>query len=222
MKRTPEPELMDSEDQARAYAEADFSEANTLFEQQFLERLPQAGRGGRLVDLGCGPADICVRLGSRLAGWSITGLDAGPNMLKHAQAAVDRAGLQAKVELRLAHLPDHSLEARAFQAVVSNSLLHHLPDPTILWTTIRQVGAPGATVQVMDLSRPASEADAAAIVERHAAGAPRVLQEDFYNSLLAAYTPAEVEQQLQDCGLDGFEILQPSDRHWLVAGQLPE
>ena len=31
MDRTPEPELMDDEEQAKAYAEADFSEANSLF-----------------------------------------------------------------------------------------------------------------------------------------------------------------------------------------------
>ena len=35
MERIPEPELMDDEAQARAYAEEDFSEANTLFMEQF-------------------------------------------------------------------------------------------------------------------------------------------------------------------------------------------
>lgn len=220
MQRIPEPELMDSEAQARAYAEADFSDANSLFTHQFQERFPAAAEG-RLVDLGCGPGDICVRLARALPGWSITGLDAGPNMLKHARAAVGQAGLADTIELRLAHLPDPTLPAQSFQAVVSNSLLHHLPDPAVLWSTVHQVGAPGAAVQVMDLLRPVSAEAAAAMVEKHAADAPEVLKEDFYNSLCAAYTVEEVTEQLRAAGLETLEINRPSDRHWLTAGRLP-
>lgn len=220
MQRIPEPELMDSEVQARAYAEADFSDANSLFTREFLERFPTA-TGGSLVDLGCGPGDICVRLARALPGWSITGLDAGPNMLKHARAAVRQAGLTDTIELRLAHLPDPELPAQSFQAVVSNSLLHHLPDPAVLWSSVQQLGAPGAAVLVMDLVRPPSAEAATAIVAEHAADAPEVLQEDFYNSLCAAYTVEEIAGQLREAGFATLEISRPSDRHWLAAGRLP-
>ena len=35
MERKPEPELMDSEEQTQAYAEADFEESNALFTRRF-------------------------------------------------------------------------------------------------------------------------------------------------------------------------------------------
>jgi hypothetical protein len=57
MKRIPEPELMNEASQARAYAEADFSEPNQLFMQLFTEHFPGFD-GATVVDLGCGPADI--------------------------------------------------------------------------------------------------------------------------------------------------------------------
>jgi ubiquinone/menaquinone biosynthesis C-methylase UbiE len=221
MRRIPEPELMDSEAQASAYAGADFSESNALFTDQFLERFHQPGSTGRLADLGCGPADICIRLCRALPGWRITGLDAGPNMLRHAALAVAGAGLEQRIELRLSHLPDPELPARSFQAVTSNSLLHHLPEPGVLWSTIQQIAAPGAAVQVMDLRRPADEDAAAELVDTYAADAPQVLKDDFYHSLLAAYTPDEVARQLQEHGLGLLEISLPSDRHWLAAGRLP-
>ena len=55
MKRRPEPELMDSEAQTAAYADADFSESNTLFTERFTSRFPGLPGRGLMVDLGCGP-----------------------------------------------------------------------------------------------------------------------------------------------------------------------
>lgn len=221
MKRIPEPELMDSEAQASAYAGADFSESNTLFTEQFLARFRELDSGGHLADLGCGPADICIRLCRALPGWRVTGLDAGPNMLRHAALAVAGAGMQDRIDLRLSHLPDPELPARSFQAVTSNSLLHHLPEPGVLWSTIQQIAAPGAAVQVMDLRRPADEDTAAELVDTYAADAPQVLKDDFYHSLLAAYTPEEVARRLKEHGHGFLEISLPSDRHWLAAGRMP-
>ena len=69
MDRRPEPELMDSTAQTVAYAEADFSESNSLFVEHFLAAFTDLPARGELADLGCGPADICIRLHQRLPGW---------------------------------------------------------------------------------------------------------------------------------------------------------
>jgi 2-polyprenyl-3-methyl-5-hydroxy-6-metoxy-1,4-benzoquinol methylase len=221
MKRRPEPELMDSTAQTLAYAGADFSEANSLFVDHFMEAFPALPASGHLVDLGCGPADICIRLSRRLPGWRITGLDAGENMLRRATEALLEAGKNEIISLALSRLPDSGLDRRAFDAVVSNSLLHHLPEPATLWDTILKTGKPGAAVTVMDLRRPESEAAAISLVDHYAADAPPVLQEDFFNSLLAAYTPEEVELQLGRSGLGQLQVTLPSDRHWIVTGTVP-
>jgi len=221
MKRRPEPELMDSEAQTLAYAEADFNESNSLFTERFLTRFSDLPGSGRLADLGCGPGDITLRLAHALPGWQLTGFDAGPNMLRHAQRRLDGECLAPRVSFRLAYLPDATLPGAAWDVVVSNSLLHHLPDPQVLWDSIVQLAAPGAAVQVMDLTRPDSEARAQELVGLYAADAPEVLREDFFNSLLAAYRPDEVSEQLRTAGLDRLEIDEASDRHWIVSGRLP-
>lgn len=220
MKRRPEPELMDSEAQTLAYAEADFDEANTLFTERFLARFSDLPARGRLADLGCGPGDITIRLARALPGWELTGLDAGPNMLKQAERRLADPSLAQRVRFRLAYLPDPELHSAEWDAVVSNSLLHHLPRPAVLWDSIVQLGAPGAAVQVMDLMRPDSEDHAQRLVEHYAGDAPAVLREDFYRSLLAAYTPEEVSAQLIQAGLDRLKIESASDRHWIVSGTL--
>jgi 2-polyprenyl-3-methyl-5-hydroxy-6-metoxy-1,4-benzoquinol methylase len=212
---------MDSEAQTLAYAEADFDEANSLFTQSFTAHFPDLPAAGRMADLGCGPGDIAIRMARELPGWSVTGLDAGENMLRRAGERLASSDVAGRVRFRLAYLPDPSLEAGSYHALISNSLLHHLPDPKVLWQSIVQLGAPGAAVQVMDLMRPGTEAEAARLVDLYAEGAPEILREDFYNSLLAAYTTVEISEQLLAAGLDRLKIETPSDRHWIASGRLP-
>ena len=219
MKRTPEPELMDSTAQTKAYAEADFSDSNEMFVSQFIHHFPQPGQSGTMADLGCGPADISIRLAKALPGWQVLGLDAGENMLRQAEAAVTSAGMHDRVSLQHSYLPDDRLQRGSFDAVVSNSLLHHLPEPATLWNTVNDIARNGAAIAVMDLHRPDSESEAQSLVDTYAEGAPDILREDFYNSLLAAYTVAEIREQLDRCGLAGLEITRPSDRHWMVIGR---
>ena len=104
---------------------------------------------------------------------------------------------------------------------MSNSLLHHLHDPLVLWRAVLGHGAPGAAVLVMDLYRPGSTGAAQEIVEAYAGEEPEVLKRDFYNSLCAAFDPAEVREQLAPCGLGALEVRTVSDRHMVVAGRLP-
>ncbi len=217
--RTPEPELMDSAAQVDAYASADFSASNQWFVDRLIERFKPRPERGTLVDLGCGPGDICIRLAHALPGWRIEGVDAGANMLATARRAVAQVGLAKRIQFRLARLPDASLGTQGFECVVSNSLLHHLPDPDTLWQAVRQVAAPGAWIQVMDLDRPEAGEQADALVELHSGGEPDVLKTDFRNSLHAAWRVDEVRGQLERAGLP-LDCEKVSDRHWLVSGRL--
>lgn len=219
MKRVPEPELMNEPAQAAAYAAADFAEVNQAFVDRFLGLLP-APPTGHVIDLGCGPGDIAVRLCRAAPEVRVVGVDGAEEMLALAERAGAAAGLGDRLEWRHAMLPGACPERR-FDAVISNSLLHHLPDGEILWSEIDAVAAPGAIVLVVDLMRPASSAAARAIVDQYSAGEPEVLRTDFYNSLLAAFTPAEVAAQLARFPrLASLAIDTISDRHLAVHGRV--
>jgi ubiquinone/menaquinone biosynthesis C-methylase UbiE len=217
MERVPEPEVMDDAHQALAYARADFSHVNQRFADGVAARLPARGR---VVDLGCGPADIPLRLTAAVPGASVVAVDASPPMLALARRAVDEGGRVARIFLVCARLPDLPLAAAAFDAVVSNSVLHHLPDPLVLWREVTRLGRPGAAVHVMDLFRPGSREEARAIVETAAADEDPILKQDFFNSLLAAWTVDEVRAQLKAAGLAHLDCAVASERHFLVSGRL--
>lgn len=218
MERIPEPDLMDDHEQAEAYARADFSEPHDAFVAHFCRLFRDFG-AGRVLDLGCGPADIGIRFCKAYPGARLTGVDGAAAMLQRGYAAIQAANLADRLTLMQRYLPDESLAAFQFDAVISNSLLHHLDDPAVLWETVRQTARPGAPVLVMDLLRPASPAEAERLAARYAADAPPVLRRDFYNSLLAAYRPEEVRMQLDRAGLPGFRAEAVSDRHLLVWGK---
>ncbi|MFN3397754.1 MAG: class I SAM-dependent methyltransferase [Sulfurimicrobium sp.] len=219
MQRIPEPELMNEPEQARAYAEADFSEPHNAFVAHFRQHFPGFA-GGAAIDLGCGPADVTMRFARTYPEATILGLDGAQAMLDLGCKAVEARGLAQRLTLRQCRLPDMGLPARAFDAVISNSLLHHLDDPAVLWQTVRHVARRGAALLVMDLMRPASTAEAENLTRRYAADAPPVLQRDFHHSLLAAYRPDEVRQQLDAAGLEQLRVEAVSDRHLLVWGTI--
>jgi SAM-dependent methyltransferase len=222
MQRIPEPELMDEFDQARAYAAADFSEPNQRFVELFLATFPEFDRG-TILDLGCGPGDIALRLAARLPDVHVHGLDGSQAMLDCARdRLVHNPALERRVRFLRGLLPGCEVPLPAYDAVISNSLLHHLHDPQVLWRSIRAMGRPGAAVLVMDLFRPPSMRAAEDIVATYAAGEPEVLRRDFHNSLLAAFEPGEVLAQLGANGLGELEVRTVSDRHLLVVGHLPE
>ena len=222
MKRRPEPELMDGADQALAYAQADFSESNRLF-LELLGRLePGPLHGASALDLGCGPADIVIRFLRSYPQASCDAVDGSPAMLDHARSALERLpGVAPRCRLLCHTLPCPELARAHYDLVLSNSLLHHLHDPQVLWRTVRETAKPGALVLVMDLMRPPSAAWAEALVATYVPDAPPVLRDDFRNSLFAAFEPQEVAHQLEEAGLGELEVRVVSDRHLAVMGRLP-
>lgn len=218
MKRVPEPELMEDPEQARAYAQADFGEAHEGFVRHFTRLFPDFTQG-RVIDLGCGAADVTIRFARSYPRAVLEGVEGAEAMLSLGREAVTRAGLDSRIVLRSLRLPAAALSG-GYDAVISNSLLHHLARPATLWQAIAQAARPGAPILVMDLLRPPSRHAALELVRLHAGDAAPVVARDFLNSLLAAYRPEEVARQLGASGLKRLRVEVVSDRHWLVSGHV--
>ncbi len=216
MDRILEPELMEEEAQVLAYAQADFVEENQGFVDRFLEYFPDFSEG-HLFDLGCGPGDIPIRFARAFPNCRVTGVDASAPMIRLAEQAVEDAGLSGRIAFRCERF-DAMSGASMADGAISNSLLHHVPNPLLFWNVLRRLVKPGSPVLVMDLLRPDSPESAQAIVDQYAANEPDILRRDFYNSLLAAFTEDEVTSQLARMNLTRLLIDVPDDRHWVVGG----
>ena len=215
MERILEPEIMDNAAGAAAYAHADFSESNQWFVDRLVAEFPKPLR--EVIDLGCGPADVPIRLARATPDSHITAVDGSLEMLKLAEQAVRTAGFERRIVLQHTRIPSALLPDAAFDAVLSKDMLHHLPDPSVLWREAKRVVKPGGIICVMDLVRPESPEAAMAIVESVTPNEHPLLKQDFYNSLCAAFTVEEVRDQLRNARLP-LEV-ELSARHMRIRGR---
>ena len=218
MERVLEPEIMDDPVQVQAYAEADFHKENQWFVDHFL-RLYDDLDGADVVDLGCGPGDIAIRLARSHPTCRITGIDGSSPMISWAEQAVNQAGLAHRIGFLCQRFQDVTLPTPA-DAVISNSLAHHVPNPLRFWYGLKHLIKSGGPVLVMDLLRPDSSEEAQAIVDQYAAHESERLRQDFFHSLLAAYTEDEVAAHLAELNLSRLMVDVPDDRHWIVYGRV--
>jgi ubiquinone/menaquinone biosynthesis C-methylase UbiE len=219
MQRVTEPELMNDPSQAQAYALADFDAAHGRIVEQFGVYFPGVELAGNILDLGCGPGDISFRFAVRFPGSTVTGVDGAGAMIELANLRRTHETMTAdRVSFIEGVLPGAAIPPVSYAAIISNSLLHHLHDPGVMWEAITRYASADTLIFVADLLRPPSTREARRLVDEYAEGEPDILQRDFYNSLLAAFEPREVEAQLIAAGLDGLSVEVISDRHLLVHG----
>lgn len=218
MKRVPEPELMLSDAQARAYALADFNEPHSRYVHLFAEKFPRRPKRAVVLDLGCGAADVTIRFAKANPGYVFDAVDGSAAMLKYARKAIALHRLAKRIRLILGIVPQVKLPRKRYDIILCSSFLHHLHNPGVLWETVKQYAYPGTIVFVADLKRPPTIQRAKWLVEKYSGAEPHVLKRDFFCSLLAAFTPAEVKSQLRKAGLTKLAVEVISDRHLIVYG----
>jgi SAM-dependent methyltransferase len=220
MERVPEPELMDDKEQASAYAKADFEEPHSRFINLFLENFGNSGLRSFVLDLGCGPGDITIRFARAFPDCIVHGVDGAEEMLIQGKRNLNCApDVRDRIVLVHGILPEVVLPRARYDVVISNSLLHHLRDPAVLWEVIKRHAAPDAPIFIVDLARPRTPEEVWSIIAEYSGNELEILKRDFYNSLLAAFRAEEIEDQLKAARLEYLRVKRISDRHVMISGR---
>lgn len=103
-----------------------------------LAPLLPALQGRRVLDLGCGYGWHC-EYAARHGAASVLGLDASARMI----AVARRDHAHEKIEYRVSDLLAYDYPAASFDLVLSNLVLHYLPDLTAVYTRVHRTLAPG-------------------------------------------------------------------------------
>jgi ubiquinone/menaquinone biosynthesis C-methylase UbiE len=218
--RVLEPEVMDSPEEARDYEAMDHAAPNAAF----VQRLVDLGAAGAMLDIGTGPGHIPLLVCARVPGCRVTGVDLSRHMLELATRRLSGSAFAERTLFRCADAKALPFFDGAFDAVFSNTILHHIPDPRTLLSEARRVLKPGGTLLIRDLYRPQSLRRADELVARHAGDASGRQQELLRQSLLAALTVEELRAVAEEVGLGpaaGFEVVVDTDRHMSLQTRLP-
>jgi ubiquinone/menaquinone biosynthesis C-methylase UbiE len=209
--RVLEPEVMNTPEEARDYDAMDHAAVNHLFAAELL-----AVWNGRnpVLDVGTGTAQIPIELCRQSPAPHVVAIDLAEHMLALARTNVERAGLADRIRLERVDAKGFPYPAGHSGAVISNSIVHHIPDPTACFAEMHRVCAPGGVLFVRDLLRPDDEPTLTHLVNTYAAGANDHQRKMFADSLRAALTLAEVRQIVMGLGYGADTVKQSSDRHW--------
>jgi ubiquinone/menaquinone biosynthesis C-methylase UbiE len=225
---------MDTPQEALAYDSMDHAEVNRVFVDDFLSAFAAsafavgqsseasgADRGDaadrapvEILDLGTGTAQIPIELCRRATCCRVWAVDLSASMLDVAKAKLEVAGLTYSVRLDLVDAKALPYEAGRFAAVMSNSIIHHVPEPAKVFAEAWRVLAPGGLAFFRDLLRPPDDAVVAHLVDTYAAGATHHQRQLFEDSLRAALSLDELRQLLAESGLDSQAARKTTDRHW--------
>lgn len=222
--RRLEPEVMDTAAEAEAYDLMDHRDVNRRFVDDFLAHLTlqwDCVTPLRGVDLGTGTAQIPIELCSRKLPIHLVATDLSREMLLRAEANIAAAGCGESITLVLADGKGSAhdlLPQGGFDFVISNSIVHHIPDPALVFREFHRLSRPGAAVFIRDLLRPSSQAELQSLVEMHTPGATPEQKQLFADSLYAALTLDEVGRLCANVGWRADAVKQTSDRHWTFAG----
>jgi ubiquinone/menaquinone biosynthesis C-methylase UbiE len=214
LERVLEPEVMDSAAEAHDYDTMDHSHVNQLFLNDLLRLRTDFQT---LLDVGTGTAQIPIALCEKHGTVRVVAIDMAQHMLRVGQHNVERAGLIERVRLQRCDAKRMPFADAAFDAVMSNSIVHHIPEPFAVFTEMARVVRPGGVLFLRDLLRPIDEAALQGFVQSYAGDANAHQQQMFADSLHAALTLDDVRAMVTRLGFAQATVKQTSDRHWTWA-----
>jgi len=218
--RVLEPEAMDTAEEAEAYDRMDHSTVNRAFASDWLATWMTV-RGDapscHMIDIGTGTALIPIELCGQSPHVRITAVDLADEMLKRAEVNCRRAGWENRITLQKIDAKGIPYGDGTFDSVVSNTIIHHIPQPRQALAEMYRVLAPGGLLFVRDLYRPESAEEVEHFVRTYAAGETAEQQQLFRQSFHAALTLEEVAKLLEELGISPTAVRMTSDRHWTIS-----
>ncbi len=210
--RELEPEVMDTEAEARDYDAMDFTDVNRAFVTDFRRVWDKFAP---VLDACTGSARIPIELIRQHPDGDlrVVAVDLAGHMLALARRNVEAAGLAQRISVATADAKQLPHLDEQFGAVICNGSVHHIPDPFACFAELHRVCCRGGRLFVRDLLRPADQETLYRLVKTHAAGANDHQRALFAASLHAALTLGEVRAAVARLGYGPETVQQTSDRH---------
>lgn len=218
IERVLEPEVMETQEESIAYDDMDHG----LVNQEFVaDLLATGGAAGEVLDLGTGTARIPLLLCKQTDDARVVAVDLSTSMLDLARLNIEIASLTSRIMLDRADAKDLPFADARFDVVMSNSIIHHIPQPERAIAESVRVCKPGGLLFFRDLVRPKTELEIQALSATYVGDETEHAQQLFQDSLRAALTVSEMRAIVGDLGLDPTKVCATSDRHWTWSAVKP-
>ncbi|HIF01502.1 MAG TPA: class I SAM-dependent methyltransferase [Planctomycetes bacterium] len=251
LERTLEPEVMDTVEEAVDYDSMNHSTVNRVFVQDLLRFAATTNSDvsvcgdteavtvdlsdmdtslnggvlpvGAVIDVGAGTALIPLDLihAAPHVG-PIIAVDLSVEMLRLAVRHLRERKVTGRILPLLTDAKRLPFADSSCAAVISNSIVHHIPEPISVFHELRRGIKPDGLLFVRDLMRPESPDVVEQIVAQYAGDDNAHQQQLFRQSLHAALSVDEVRELLDRADFANASVTATSDRHWTVAARMPK
>jgi ubiquinone/menaquinone biosynthesis C-methylase UbiE len=222
---------MDSDQEAKEYNEMDHSEVNRRFVKDLLafarsiadsETETDADSDiecelGDVLDMGTGTALIPIELCKQHPDCRVMAIDMAVSMLDLARYNVEAQTMTERITLAQIDAKQMGFENGQFDVVMSNSIIHHIPEPNDCLIEMVRVTGDGGILFVRDLMRPDDLETLEGLVQAYAGEETEYSRKLFRDSLHAALSLDEIRSLVSDYGFDPATVEATSDRHWTWA-----
>jgi ubiquinone/menaquinone biosynthesis C-methylase UbiE len=186
-----------------------------LFAARAVELAPH---GSWIIDIGCGNAKIPLAIAGLVPQAPICAVEMSSEMLAAAVRNRAKTGAAAsKVLFVRGDAKSLPFATESVGLVVSNSLIHHIPDPGFVFREVARIVRSARSkprILIRDLVRPQSETDLQALADKYSSGWSPLQRRLYVDSLNAALSLDEVREYAAEAGLRGVRVEQVTDRHW--------
>ena len=222
LKRVLEPEVMDTPEEANDYNDMDHSQVNEVFVQDMLAFASENDvELGDVLDMGTGTALIPIELCQKHEDCRVMAIDMAVNMLDLARYNIELEGLIDRITLAQVDAKEMPYQDSMFNTVMSNSIIHHIPEPIECVREMVRVTATGGIIFFRDLLRPDTDEAVKQIVQQYTGQENEHSQQMFDDSLRAALSVEEVRAIATEFGFAAETVQQTTDRHWTWAAIKP-
>ena len=213
MKRILETEAMDNLQETQELDKMSQKYIYILNEAMARSALKMGVAKGKVLEIGIGPARIATRLVTYNPQFSVIGIDLSTNMLNIAKNNIKDANIdETKIILIKSDAKKLPFKNESFDLVISQNMLHHLPDPVLMLSEINRVVKNTGAILIRDVIRPPNKLIAkiySYILGLNYTNTMRIM---YYESMLAAFSINEIKSLLNQAGLNNIKIT----RHFLT------
>lgn len=167
------------------------------------EKVVSLFEGGKLFEIGPGPAYVSIEIAKRLPKVEIIGLEISDTMIEIAKKNAKEHEVSEKITLKKGDASKMPLEDSEFDFVITSGSLHHWKKPTKVVDEIYRVLRPGCRALVSDLRKDAPKEKVDDFANKIDS---KLMRWGLKHSFKESYTARQVEQMIKSTHFREIEI----------------
>ncbi len=171
--------------------------------RRLAEKVVSLFEGGKLLEIGPGPAYVSIEIAKRLPKVEIIGLEISDTMIEIAKKNAKEHEVSEKITLKKGDASKMPLEDSEFDFVITSGSLHHWKKPTQVVDEIYRVLRPGCRALVSDLMKDAPKEKVDDFANKIDS---KLMRWGLKHSFKESYTARQIEQMIKSTHFREIEI----------------